>query len=201
MNKEIFLIRHGRTEYNRLGIWQGSGVDSSLDELGQMQAEKFFKHYRDQEFDIVFHSNLRRSKETIQPFINDGVLAVESPLIREISWGHFEGHPHTEESIDTYKKVVGGWSRDEYELRFPGGESARDLEKRLTEFVESLRQLKQEKVLICSHGRAIRGLLCVMRAEPLKEMEKYQHENTGLFYAVQSGSSFNFLKLNNTDHL
>lgn len=201
MNKEIFLIRHGRTEYNRLGIWQGSGVDSSLDAEGLSQAEKFFEHYREQEFDLVFHSNLRRSKETVQSFIDHGVEAIETPLIREISWGRFEGHPHTTESISTYKKIVDAWSRDQYEFSFPGGESARDLEERLRDFVENLKQVKGKKVLVCSHGRAIRGLLCIMQKEPLREMEKYQHDNTGLFLAKQVGDAFDFLKLNNTDHL
>ena len=127
MNKEIYLIRHGRTEYNRLGIWQGSGVDSSLDNEGSKQAHKFFDCYRDHEFDMVFHSDLKRSKETVLPFIEKGIETIETPLIREISWGKFEGHPHTEESKATYKRIVAAWSREEYDTSFPGGESANEL--------------------------------------------------------------------------
>lgn len=40
--KDIYLIRHGETEYNRKGVVQGSGIDADLNELGQKQAAAFF---------------------------------------------------------------------------------------------------------------------------------------------------------------
>ena len=43
--KDIYLIRHGETDYNRLGVVQGSGIDADLNELGQRQAKAFFDHY------------------------------------------------------------------------------------------------------------------------------------------------------------
>ncbi|HYG15236.1 MAG TPA: histidine phosphatase family protein, partial [Bacteroidia bacterium] len=40
--KTIYLVRHGETEFNRMGIVQGSGVDSELNETGRKQADLFF---------------------------------------------------------------------------------------------------------------------------------------------------------------
>ena len=40
--KEIYIIRHGETELNRLGIVQGRGVDSDLNDTGRAQAEAFY---------------------------------------------------------------------------------------------------------------------------------------------------------------
>ncbi|GLR15733.1 histidine phosphatase family protein [Portibacter lacus] len=201
MSKEIYLIRHGRTEFNRLGIWQGSGVDSSLDSVGKEQAERFFSTYRDVEFDLVIHSTLKRSKETVSPFIEMGRETHETALINEISWGDFEGKVHTDESLRNYKKVVEEWGSGQYESALPGGESARALELRLSNFVEELKELSQSKILICSHGRAIRGLLCVMKNEPMSAMENYQHANTGLFKANFYNGKFDFQTYNNIDHL
>jgi probable phosphoglycerate mutase len=39
--KDIYLIRHGETDYNRMGVVQGSGIDADLNELGQRQAQAF----------------------------------------------------------------------------------------------------------------------------------------------------------------
>jgi len=44
MAKTIYFIRHGETEYNKLGIVQGSGVDSELNENGRAQAQAFYNH-------------------------------------------------------------------------------------------------------------------------------------------------------------
>ena len=39
--KDIYLIRHGETDYNRMGVVQGSGIDADLNELGNRQAQAF----------------------------------------------------------------------------------------------------------------------------------------------------------------
>ena len=201
MNKEIYLIRHGRTEYNKLGIWQGSGVDSSLDSVGNSQANNFYNLYKNINFDLVIHSGLRRTKETVRSFIEDGIEVKETATINEISWGHFEGKPHTDESIAAYTSVVKAWSQGKYEVGFPGGESASDLSERLSVFVEELKTLTSKKILVCSHGRAIRGLMCVMQGLPMKDMEKFEHANTGLFQAIFDGKNFVFSKINDVGHL
>ena len=44
--REIFLVRHGETDFNKAGIVQGRGVNSSINENGQLQAKKFFEHFK-----------------------------------------------------------------------------------------------------------------------------------------------------------
>lgn len=39
--KDIYLIRHGETDYNRMRVVQGSGIDADLNELGNKQARAF----------------------------------------------------------------------------------------------------------------------------------------------------------------
>jgi len=45
LKKTIYIIRHGETDLNRLGIVQGRGMDTSLNEKGLEQAEAFYQAY------------------------------------------------------------------------------------------------------------------------------------------------------------
>ena len=201
MTKEVYIVRHGQTEYNRLGIWQGSGVDSELNATGWKQAQSFYEYYKDIPFDLLVHSQLKRSKETLSPFLKLGIPTVERAEINEISWGRFEGKPHTEESVMEYKQVISSWEKQDYHIGFTEGESALDLSKRVGQFVDWLLEIEKQKILVCSHGRTIRALLCLMQNEELSEMEKYRHHNTGVFYAEKNHHLFKFHFFNKIDHL
>ncbi len=201
MDKEIYIVRHGRTDYNRRGVWQGSGIDAPLDEKGRAQAEKFYEFYKNKNFDLVIYSGLQRSKQTVQAFIDRGIEQHLSTDINEISWGLFEGKPHTKESLGQYKSLVDAWSKHNYDASLQGGESANELFARMKRFRQKLEGLPRKKVLICSHGRAIRAMLSVLKGEEASEMEKYKHANTGVFIGKQIGNSYEFSAYNLTDHL
>ena len=63
--REVYIYRHGETEYNRLGKIQGQGIDSSLNQLGKNQAQAFFNAYQHIPFDHGFHSALKRSNKQL----------------------------------------------------------------------------------------------------------------------------------------
>ncbi len=56
-----------------MGIVQGSGVDSSLNDTGFKQSKAFYEKYQNENFDVVITSTLKRTYETAYPFINDGL--------------------------------------------------------------------------------------------------------------------------------
>ena len=64
----MYIIRHGETEYNRMGIVQGSGVDTDINELGQQQADAFFQAYKHIPFQRIYVSSLKRTHQTVAPF-------------------------------------------------------------------------------------------------------------------------------------
>jgi bisphosphoglycerate-dependent phosphoglycerate mutase len=66
--KTIYLIRHGQTDFNKQGIVQGSGVDSSLNEEGHAQARKFYEAYHHINFDKIYVTELQRTHQTVAPF-------------------------------------------------------------------------------------------------------------------------------------
>jgi broad specificity phosphatase PhoE len=64
LEKEIFIIRHGETDFNQLGIVQGKGVNSSINAKGMQQAQAFFEAYRNENFEKIYISQLQRTAQT-----------------------------------------------------------------------------------------------------------------------------------------
>ncbi|MCB0694692.1 MAG: histidine phosphatase family protein, partial [Saprospiraceae bacterium] len=122
MPKEIYIIRHGETDLNRQGIVQGSGVDPSLNNTGRQQAESFFRMYHQHPFELVITSTLRRSRETVQSFIDLPLPWMETPQINEISWGDHEGRPSEPWMVDAYQKMIARWAEGDLSAHLNNGE-------------------------------------------------------------------------------
>jgi broad specificity phosphatase PhoE len=200
--KKIYLIRHGQTDFNKLGIVQGSGVDSSLNDLGKQQARAFFEDYRGIQFDKIYTSALKRSIESVQDFIASGIPHEALAGLNEISWGTKEGQPITPEEDEYYHHMLEQWKNGNTSMRIRGGESPEDVVKRLEPAIAYILSKKEERnVLICMHGRAIRVLLCHVLRRPLSDMDLFKHENLCLYLLNYSGAVFSVEKSNNIDHL
>ena len=201
MYKTIYFIRHGETDLNRAHIVQGSGVDSSLNELGRQQGRQFYNFYKKENFDLVICSALKRSHETILPFIEDGIPLQRFAELNEMNWGVHEGKSSTPEMKAAYVEMISQWNQDNTDARLEEGESAREMADRLQSFLDQLKQMPQEKILVCTHGRALRCLMTLLKGQHLREMEGYQHSNTGLFLVYQKEEQFEVVLENDTKHL
>jgi len=197
----IHILRHGETEFNRLGIVQGSGVDTSLNDIGQEQASAFFDHYGDLDFQLVVTSHLQRTHQTVARFIEKGMPWVKTPDLNEISWGEHEGLVSTPERVALYDEMIGEWKRGNFDAALPGGETARQLGERLTRFVKWLQTRPADRILICTHGRTMRALVSLMKGIPLSAMEGVRHANTGCYIARLEEGNFIFELENSTKHL
>jgi probable phosphoglycerate mutase len=201
MQKTIYIVRHGETELNRNRIIQGSGIDASLNDTGHKQAKAFHNRYADRGFDVVLTSALRRTHETMGPFIDQGLPWEQFPEINEMGWGIYEGKSSTPEMKAAYKEMLDAWKSGDYEARIPGGESAQQLADRLFIFVEHLKQRQEENILVCSHGRAMRCLMTLLQRQELSEMDQYHHSNTGLYLVDYQPDEFVFQLENDLAHL
>lgn len=200
-NKKVYLIRHGETDYNRRRIIQGSGVDAPLNENGISQAQAFYEAYGDIPFEIVISSTLQRTVQTISPFIEDGIQHERSALINEINWGVHEGKVSSPAMVDAYKEMIAAWADGDLDASLPQGESARELLGRLQQFIDHLAIREEELILVCSHGRAIRGLVSLFKNMPPEYMEVVKHANTGLYLLERSNENWEFVLENETAHL
>ncbi|MFI5453229.1 histidine phosphatase family protein [Pedobacter sp. UC225_61] len=202
MSKELYIIRHAETELNRLGIVQGRGVDSDLNDTGRAQAAAFFERYKTVAFDKIYTSELKRTHQTVQQFIDLGLPWEQESGLDELAWGLWEGQPNTEESRAAFREVVEKWQGGNYDAKFEGGESPNDVSLRLQETISLIKSKTDEKrILVCMHGRAMRLLLCLLLNKPLSEMGDFPHQNTTLYRLGFDGNGFTVIDFNNTDHL
>jgi broad specificity phosphatase PhoE len=200
--KKIYLVRHGQTDYNLRNIVQGSGVDTDLNQKGRSQAEAFFEVYKNVPFDKVYTSALKRSKQSVQKFLDLGIPHEDLAGLNEISWGTKEGHRVTPTEDEYYHFMIKQWQLGNTSLKIEKGESPEDVVRRMKPAVDQIMRNHSEKtILICMHGRAIRILLCHLLNYPLKCMDLFEHENLCLYVLKYTGTMFQIEVHNDVTHL
>jgi broad specificity phosphatase PhoE len=200
--KKIYIIRHGQTDFNLRGIVQGSGVNSSINDKGKLQAQAFFDTYHHIPFDKIYTSALKRTTESVQPFIDLGIPFVPLDGLNEISWGKKEGQPITLEEDAYYNWMLNQWQLGNTHERIEGGESPDDVTHRQEGAINYIMSKPRESnVLICMHGRAMRILLCRLLNYPLRCMDMFEHQNLCLYQLDYTGTMFSVKKYNEVSHL
>lgn len=157
----IFLIRHGETEWNRLGRYQGSS-DIPLSDTGREQACLLAAQLKDKHIDAVWSSPLKRAVDTARLVAAPHGLAVEIHRdLREIEMGQWEGL--------TIPQVEARWGQHFSRWRQnplsapapPAGEDYRAFRRRcigvLDEIAEGYGQ-KEQLAVVC-HGGVIKAVL------------------------------------------
>ena len=200
--KTLYVVRHGQTDLNRLGIVQGRGRDTDLNEEGQRQAQQFFEAYKNVPFDKIYISKLKRTQQSIQQFIDLGLPYEKLEGLDELTWGVLEGQPATRANKAAFLKLIRNWLDGKLDSKFEGGESPNEVKARQLEALDVIMSHPEEKeVLICMHGRAMRLFMCVLLNQPLTNMENYPHQNLVLYKVTWDGSKYEIVDFNNAKHL
>ncbi len=190
MIKNIYLIRHGQTDYNKKKIVQGGGIDSELNVVGVQQALMFYDKYKKIPFTKVFTSALQRTVQSVQAFINDGISHTKLTGLNEINWGNREGSVINQEENAYYLNLIQQWEAGNYQLAIEGGESPIEVQERLKLALQTIEHDPSENILVCMHGRAMRILLCTMFRYDLSKMETFKHQNLCLYKLIYTGSMY-----------
>lgn len=156
--KEIYLVRHGETEWNAAGRFQGK-LDSRLTEKGTEQAAAYGRHLAAVApgIDALVASPLGRVRETTAIIQSFGQFPEPrwEPLIAEVSVGSWDGLTHRD--IDArWPGRLDGTTPFDWFFRSPDGESYDAAMARVTRWLDSLHGV----ILAVSHGltgRLIRG--------------------------------------------
>jgi len=152
------LVRHGQTEYNRQGLFQGSS-DVPLNDTGRDQAHVALDTVPPVDWDLAMSSSLSRAEETARIIAEDHDIpfAGTEPRLVEIDWGAAEGNPVAE-------------MEERYPGRtFPGRETTQSVVDRAAAALEDLAEQHPGKnVLVVAHGTLIRLLLSGVTGEHLR---------------------------------
>ncbi len=202
IKKTLYIIRHGQTDLNKQGIIQGRGIDTELNDEGRKQAALFFEAYKSVPFEKIYTSELKRTQQTVQQFIDLGIPHQKLSGLDELAWGIYEGQPSTSENRAVFLKIMRDWMDGHLDEKFEGGESPNEvLERQKGALSEIMSHPNEETVLICMHGRAMRLFFCLLTGVPLTKMDEFPHQNVVLYKVTYDGSKFEIIDFNNASHL
>jgi broad specificity phosphatase PhoE len=151
----ILLVRHGETDWNSEGRWQGH-ADRPLNEAGRAQALALADSLAGRHIDAVYSSDLLRAHATARIVADRVGLPVELDAgLREVDVGEWSGRSHNDlersdpEGFRRWREGGKGWR---------GGESYEQMGERVVATVlEIARRHPGGTVLVVTHGGSIRA--------------------------------------------
>ncbi len=168
---EVYIIRHGKTDWNKECRFQGA-QDIPLNEEGREAARKLGERLKGTHFDAVFSSPLSRAYETACIVLKQSVVPepVEGPvkneLLKEISFGEMEGVPF-DEWMNTEDPRKYFFEKPGLYVPPKGGETFESGCKRTAEFIHTVLEPIYDKnpnarIMIVAHGAILAALMCVL---------------------------------------
>ena len=202
MKTTVLLIRHGETEWNTMGKFQGC-TDIALSKEGIKQAE-LLKNRLKGNFDYIYSSPLSRAFETANVLASDTDKEVTvASEIREINFGEWEGLT-VKEISENYPEIFKAWRTDKTESYICGGDcsihnAANRAQKCILDIVN---QHKGKKIAIVAHGGIIKAGLIGIFEWDMTMYHKMALGNTCInTLTFDDDLKPTLLALNDTNHL
>jgi alpha-ribazole phosphatase len=159
---ELWLVRHGQTDFSRENRFCGS-IDPPLSDIGQRMAEALGQAHGDDPWDAIYCSPSIRARQTATPLAKRAKreLVLDEGL-REISYGEWEGMKH-EEAKAKFPEIYAYWAQDPASRGTPGGETAFMVAARAAPVIERIRgEHPKGRVLVVAHKATLRILVCAL---------------------------------------
>ena len=162
----IYIVRHGQTDWNKVGRMQGR-TDIPLNETGRQQAKEVGEKLKGIKFDKVFSSPLKRAYETAQ-IITANPIEIDERLI-ERCCGELEGKTKNEIKVrPNFNSLT---------ETMCGIEFLPDFKARIASFFdEILREYPNKNILISTHAGVCLNARCYFEGEP-ENIEDYKLKN------------------------
>ena len=173
---EVIFVRHGHSAHTEKNLVAGGdGADPELSELGFMEAEATAEFISQAPAawklslanPIVVSSDMLRTRQTATAIANRlGAEMKIEPRIREVYFGEWNGLTN-EELFSKDQELLDSW-RGSLDFRPPGGESVNDLLRRVSPFIDELReQYANRTVIVVSHMMPTRAMThSIMGSDP-----------------------------------
>jgi broad specificity phosphatase PhoE len=201
ISTRFILIRHGETEWNRQDRFRGRS-DVPLNENGLAQAEKIAARFANVKINAVYTSPLPRAIQTAVPLAAMHHLEIEQTAdLLDIDYGAWEGMAR-EDILAKFPDLYAQWVKSPGKVKFPGGESVRQVRLRVEKLLSNLCEDHLGKTIaLVSHRVTCHIILCVAFGLP----------NDALWHLRQDVGCINEFELrdgayvvtlmNETDHL
>ena len=169
--RRVVLWRHGETDHNAAGRWQGH-LDSALTPTGWNQARFAVPALARFDPEIVVSSDLRRALDTATVFTEaTGVPLRVDKRLRETNLGRWQGLNFTEVEAQ-WPGATAAWQQDAT-LAPPEGETRIEVAARAGELVTELDGEFTETAVLATHGGLITGLVGSLLGLPVQSWPQF----------------------------
>ena len=165
---KFFVVRHGETDWNKLGRFQGH-TDISLNDRGQSQARETAVASEDWGYTAIYSSPLVRTIQVADEIAKVTPMTVsQEPGLKELSLGDLEGVTG-EEMRNDWPLLFAAWRTEPEKMSMPNGESLGELRDRTWQVILDIEQKhsSDESIVVISHNFAIRSIINELLGMPL----------------------------------
>lgn len=198
---KIFLIRHGETEWNKIGKLQGSSDIDLLPE-GIQQAHSLAEHAPFSAADAIYSSDLIRAVKTADILAEKFNLPVITNRgLRETSFGEWEGQFLSDLAKENPCGFEKFFTRPDL-VKPPNGETFLQSQARIMNALDEIVADNEGKsIIVISHGAAIRLIICAALVIPIRKMWAIGQYNMALNILIFADGLFSVELMNSTLHL
>lgn len=174
---QIYFVRHGKTEWNLTGKYQGCSAQTHLLPDSKADVVKLARYLAPTKFQTIVSSPLIRAQETAE-IINEQLKIVPTVQLeqdlQEFNLGLLEGMPYDEAKARYPKAVTGLFAQPElYDAKQIAAESFANVIARGTRIISQLSaqyQAENDKIIIVSHGAFLVTLIQSLLGKPIKDL-------------------------------
>ena len=177
---DLILIRHGETDWNVQGRFQGQ-IDVPLNALGLRQAARTAERMMQERIDAFYCSDLLRTRQTAEPTaLKLQLPAAPDASLREQHFGILEGLSFDEVKA-RHPRQLADWLRHDPDYALPEGESVRRFHARVVAAVQALAARHAGQTLaVVTHGGVLDMLFRTVHGLPLQGPRECAIPNAGL---------------------
>lgn len=172
---KLYIVRHGKTEWNEKGFLQGSN-DIPLNKEGIKEAKELALKLDLSKIDICISSPLSRTKQTAKILVGNKLKIIYDDLLKERGFGNYEGKKINYDLIGKH------W---DYKLNDSsnGIESIKDCLDRAKIFLDKIKkEYPNKNILIVSHAGFIKTLhFNLIGYDENTDFLKFNPKNTTLY--------------------
>ena len=200
MANSYYLIRHGQTDWNVAGRWQGK-ADQPLNATGHAQAAAIAKRLATHPIRAIYSSDSIRAAATAQAIAHPHQLPIQYETnLQERDVGIFEGM--------TRQNILEQYPKSYEELRRGmfnpiGGETLAQVQARAVPIFERIvGDHPNESVVITSHGGTIVAILAHVLRLPIEQSYRLSgYANCALTRVENTSRGLRLVQLNDVGHL
>lgn len=199
----LILIRHGESELNSAGIFQGGDLDPALSPLGRRQAKALGERFKSENLKAIYSSALRRARETAEEIAQIcGLTFQPLPELNEFDYGFLTGQPINEITMGELNKIIARWKAGEVDFAVPQGESPVIAQARAMPVIKSIiEKYPSGAVAVVAHAQINRIILASLLGIGLSRHREIHQNNASASIIDINGTEVTRIVINDTSHL